>query len=233
MWLGEDPPEGQCLTLAKMVYAKLYQHNAQVLVHVRKERSLYKADYLPLYNTQQPQDQAYFYEETVNEEVVSILRKIGMHLTTAPQLIRQHFLDLQVKLPEVTRHSVFIYYAAFHSNVSPNASFPHSITDTKFGSVKKFKAFTNYLLELSDDVEMYGTCQFPSPPYGIPLLLTADNQLKKFDKNNKTIRSKFSSLFDESSDSFLHPEMMDVKYLKDYFLKPSAEKHWHIVCDIL
>ena len=233
IWLDENPPEGQCLTLAKIVYAKLYQHNASVLVHVRKEKTVYKADYLPLYNEQQPQDQAYFYEETMSEEVVSILRKIGMHLTAAPQLIHEHFLALQVRLPEVTRHSVFTYYAAFHSIVSPTASFPHPITDTKFGSVKKFKAFTNYLLELSNDEETYGTCQFPSPPYGIPLLLTADNHLKKFDKKNKTIKSKFSSLFQESSERFLHPEMMDVMYLKDYFLKPSADKSWHIVCDIM
>ena len=232
VWQDEDPPEGECLSLVKKVYDDLYRHNASVLARVQKEVkevTLYKAVFLPLQNMQTPQDQVYFYEKTLDVEVVSVLQSIGMHLTVAPKLVHNHFSAIGYKLPEVTRQSVFDYYAKFHCVVLPTEAYPLFITDTKFGSVQKFKAFINYLLEFSTSNHMY---QFPASPLGIPLLLTADCQIQKFDTNQKKILSQFCSLFPKSRDKFLHPELMNVSYPNDSFLSPGDE-NWPTVCDIV
>lgn len=44
---------------------------------------------------------------------------------------------------------------------------------------------------------------------GLPLLLTADGLLRKFDSNKPVYRSAFSDLFADRADLFVHPEFVD------------------------
>ena len=237
VWLPQCgyAPEGECLILAKTVYNKLHQQNSSILIHVNVvNEDTCRVDYLPLKNDNKPQDQPYFYDRSLSVELVHTLQKIGMRLTEAPVLLYRHFCDQNIELCMVTERSVFEYFSKFNSQVFPTASAaPALITETKFESVEDFKVFTKYILEPSEDDAKSRQFQFPMSPFGIPLLLTADNHLRKFDSNNKPIQTKFSALFPEISDKFLHPELMDVKYLKDYFLKPSADKHWDVVHSIM
>ena len=216
-------PEGECLDLAKMVYNKLYQENSFILVHLEEDTCVVK--FLPLINDVKPEDQPYFIDSEnevfKNEVLLTIFRKIGMQITEAPMWLYEHFLDLQKKLYMITRQSVYAYYSQFHSQILSYSDNPE-ITDTKFGSVQKFKLFTKYVCH---EMEL----QFPD---NIPLLLTADCHLRKFDVHNKAIRTEFSELFSDSKKRFLHPELMDVSYKNDYFLKPSP-KHWGIVSEIM
>ena len=202
-WLCDSPPEGQYLTLSRRIYSKLCQQNATVLVKLIKtdgnDTIKYTAIFLPLLDRILSQNQAYFYDRILSEEIVSITERIGMQLTEAPNFVYEHltvkvpritrnsvYEHLTVKVPRITRNSVYEYYEKFSEFVSPSESFPCLITATKFKSVERFKQFTEYLLGSSK--------RFPKLPIGVPLLLTADNQLWKFDIS-AAIRTKFSSIF--------------------------------------
>ena len=222
-WLIQDNPvpEGECLRLAKLVYYKLYLRNESVLVHLKEsDEGDYHTEFLPLVNKKYPSKQPYFYDRKKGS-LNSTLTRIGMHLTEAPTAIYEHFLQLNKELCRfrVTRESVFRFYCQFGLKVFSAKCTVQSITKTKFGSVENFKEFTLYLLQSDEG----GRLEYPSSPFHFPLLLTADGRLRKFDPNNKAIRSEFTDLFSNSKAMFLHPELMDINYEKDYFLKPNSK----------
>ena len=222
-------PEGECLSLAEMLYDKLYEMKAAILVHLEeKSKSEHEVTFLPLVNDKRPSFQAYFYDPK-KKELNAILRNIGMQLTEASVLVYEHFFDREIELFRVTKETVFRYYSKFHSQVFSTVSVKcEPIEDTKFKSVEEFKVFTMYILSPNEKSYLV----YPETPFNLPLLLTADGYLGYFNKEHKAIRTEYSELFKKSKDKFLHPEMMDIKYEKDYFLKPQREC-WEIVSDIL
>ena len=231
VWLPEYEfaPEGECLSLAEMVYDKLYKMKAAILVHLEeKSEGECKVTFLPLVNDKKASCQAYFYD-CEEKELNVILRNIGMQLTEASVLVYEHFLNRGKVLFRVTKETVFKYYSRFHSQVFSTVSVKHEpIEDTKFKSVEEFKVFTKYILSSDEDNYLV----YPNTPFKLPLLLTADGYLRHFDKEHKAIRTEFSELFNNSKDKFLHPDMMDIKYDKDYFLKPQRDC-WEIVHEIV
>jgi len=128
---------------------------------------------------------------------------------------------------------VYDYYTHFSGQASPNGRFPCAIDTTAFHSVVAFKRFSRYLLSpcQSSVTEEF---QFPNPPFGYPLLLTADGQLRNFDKRHKVISSRYSELFPQSREKFLHSRLLDLKYNTSYFLSPGIDSDsYAIVQDIL
>ena len=227
VWLPQcgRVPEGECLSMAKMVYSKLEKMNAPILVHFEEKNEV---NFLPLTDDENPVHQAYFCDQET-QGLNIILNNIGMRLTEAPILVYEHFLNQQIGLCRVTKRAVFQYYSRFSSQVFSSGSLkPEHINDTKFGSVENFKVFTKYIMTQNESF----CFEFPTSPFNLPLLLTADEYLRCFHKRSKAIRTEFSELFSGSKDRFLHPEMMDVVYDKDYFLKPKSE-YWEIVCGIM
>ena len=64
---------------------------------------------------------------------------------------------------------------------------------------------------------MQNSKKFPGDnPFGHPLLLTADNTLRKFDGSHKVLLSNYSHLFQKKLEIFLHPELLGI-YSKEYF----------------
>ena len=222
VWLTQygRAPEGECLILAQLVYDNFQKKNASILVYLHEtDEGLHHVKFLPLENTTEPWNQPYFYDRQ-RKELNAILRKIGMHLTEAPDVIYEHFAQRKRELNRVTQQSIFKYYSQFYyRSAELHVVKPSPISETKFGSVKDFKTFTECILVSTDD----GYLKYPESPFDKPLLLTADGCLRKFDPKNKVIRTQFSDLFLESRHMFLHPEMMDVNYVKDYFLKPHSQ----------
>ena len=229
VWLAQEhAPERECLRLAKMVYSKLRQCNEAILVHIDLGEDKYLVQFLPLFNDNDPSKQPYFYNRD-EESLTKTLRQIGMHLTEAPALVCDHFSQTGRALCTVTRESVFEYYSKFSVHVFSTSSVTHElVTETKFRSVEDFKRFTLYLLEHNES----GFLEYPKPPFCLPLLLTADANLRSFDKNNKAIRTEFSDLFSSCRKMFLHPKLLDIEYKKDYFLKP-GNIHRDIVRSIM
>ena len=179
----------------------------------------------------EPSSQVYFWSRSLApnsrldtqsvKAVKPILERIGMTITCAPLRIRDH-LKVKLEIPKTSPATVFEYYTKFHEQAAPGHDFPCSITDTEFQSINDFKVFTKYLLQYCSEVTENGHCEFPESPFGYPLLLTADGQLRAFDQNLKVISSKFSFLFPQSPDQFLHPELLGVSYRTTYFVSQGS-----------
>ena len=218
-----------------------------------------KVDWHPPKSTN-PSTQIYFWTSTSmsqsdeeRKEIKPVLESIGMKLTAAPRRFQDHFnKEIKVegeKLQYTTPKTVFEYYIRFCYQVSPTRQFPCTFTDTVFKEVTVFRRFTEYLLqELSNkpiglvlsttsQLQVAKDLHFPSPPFGHPLLLTADGQLRKFQENEKVLKSNFSPLFSKSQSKFLHPEMLSIQYNDGYFVhcSPLSDKNYslRLVCEIL
>ena len=209
-------------------------------------KSSYKIEWLQLFAESEPSKQAYFWEKPSTEvfsdsdgspslkTIPSILKSIGMQLTAAPMKLKRNFSCVDVKLPQALPPFVYKYYSAFHMQISPDGTFPCYLKDTSFGSVESFLNFTLYIIEPTSSDNEFGThYKFPDPgPFGLPLLLTADEQLRMFTEDDKVIRTSFSNLFLKMKKQFLHLSMLQVKYVKSYFLEPD-EKNWPLIQKIL
>ena len=248
-WLGRGfrPPETELLQVAKMVYQKLSIQNAMILATIKKlpvaataaskshspsSKCKFQIDWHSLVNEEEPSKQAYFWHPAtkVEKALAPVLENLGMHLTAAPMNLHRHFSDEEIKLLVASQDSVYKYYTMFYQQVAPMGSFPCHISNTVFQSVENFNMFTNYLLRTSE--EHYSYKEFPEPPFNLPLLLTADGQLRVFTGNEKVIYSHFSLLFPESADKFLHPEMLEMRYVLTYFQQCTPD-NWSLVSSIL
>ena len=235
-----SPPERIFLTLAKMVYRKLADRNENVLVSIKKieemktsrscsakGKQLFSVEWHPLLNNDNPSKQGYFWQPSRAEKgLAPILEKIGMNLVAAPLSLQKHFADLvtKVELPIASRQSVYQYYSKFYQQVS-ETGFPCHIRSTAFQSTDDFITFTEYFISKPFRV-------FPESPFGLPLLLTADEQLRQFDEQNKVINSRFVNLFPKCRERFLHPNMLRFNYTPTYFLEPSTVNS-SLICNIL
>ena len=253
-WLRREPPEGIFLSLAKMVYKKIAERNAEVLVSIKKfecmdasesfagkKRVSFTVEWHPLLNKDNPSKQGYFWRPSIEEKVLApILERIGMNLVAAPLRLQRLFADLETKveLPIASSQSAYTYYSNFYQQIS-ETGFPCHVRNTVFYATDSFKKFTEYLLVPESEPTaipavgfIAGPKVFPEPPFGLPLLLTADEQLRTFDEQNKVIKSGYVQLFPKCQESFLHPEMLKMNYVATYFLEPSAD-NWSLICSIL
>ena len=234
---NQPVPEGPWLKLAEDVYRKLASNNANLLATIESTQSTpstaasvevpsgpgaqFSVKWHPPKNQESSSSQVYFWaprRDHNDAPIKPILEHIGMKITCAPLRIKNHFHTVKCDIPETTPSSVYDYYTQFSGQVSPNGRFPCAIEATSFHSIADFKVFTMYFLQPSESE--LGSRVFPKPPFGHPLLLTADGQLRNFDKRNKVISSQYSQLFPESFEKFLHLELLNLKYSTDYFLAP-------------
>ena len=245
-WSSKEPMQDQTVPvdpwfkLAEDVYRKLASHNAYVLAIIESTQSTpstaapvqessepdtqYSVKWHPLMNSECRPSQVYFWAPRDGHDdapVKPILEHIGMKITCAPLRIKNHFHTVECDLPETSPSTVYAYYTHFSGQVRPNGRFPCAVEATTFYSIADFKIFTKYLLQPSESEP--GSREFPKPPFGHPLLLTADSQLRNFDKRNKVISSEYLQLFPQSFESFLHPELLDLKYESSYFLSAEVD----------
>ena len=221
------------LNLAKECYGKVVKSNSNILAVVKQSgmneertvggKKLY-VNWHPVKDVC-PSTQVYFWSAAsdLKKTLQPILEDIGIKITPAPIKIREYIndevSDEKSKCPSVTPTSVFTYYTQFPDQVSPNP-LPCVITATAFKCVTNFKLFTYYVLQESptDSKELF----FPDPPFDHPLLLTADGKLNKFDKSNKVILSTSVMFFPNSLASFVHPDFLEFKYSKTYFVEAES-----------
>ena len=258
-WLdkGKPLPEGMFRNLAIDVYVKLSEQNACVMVTITKQlpaedresSSLshtkhFSVEWHPLRNINNPSRQAYFWSpiSESERELAPILESIGMNLSAASIRFRDHLSNCRetgerhghkIELPPTASSlTAFEYYSMFYQQVAPTGQFPCHIKDSAFQSVEKFQKFTKYVLKESAEKKLYEYKEFPSSPDGLPLLLTADEKLRKFDMEDKVITSHYSKLFTDNKERFLHPAMLGVAYIHQYFVQP-CDENWVLVHNIL
>ena len=219
------------LSLAKDVYRTLLKHNPSILAVITKVASphaqvgheKFKIDWHCL-RSEDKSNQVYFWTNSGGYDrkcLQPILEKTGMKITNAPYRVKSHFngvlAEKEYRLPSTTPQSVFAYYTQYYKKVS-SSGFPADIKETSFVTVEDFKMFTRYLL-----LPKGSCCEFPSNPFGYPLLLTADSKLRLFIADEKTLFSKFSELFPKSQSKFLHSQFLDINYSSAYFLSCSLD----------
>ena len=158
-----------------------------------------------------------------------VFETIGMILTSAPIRIRDHFSHVGTDIPMTTQDVVFDYYASFNTQVllGSNLKFPSHVEDTKFKTIDRFKILLNYLRVKKDAIYEY-----VKVPFGVPLMVTADENIRVCNENSKVVISEHSALFQHSLHRFLHPYLINLNLSKDYFIKETACSY-HDIHDIL
>ena len=228
------------------VFAVISDEPSTEAIDAAKSGTTLKVDWHPP-KSASPSTQIYFWRTTSmaasdeeRKQVKPILESIGMKLTAAPVMFQDYFNKvIKVegdKLQHTTPKTVFDYYIRFCCQVTPTRQFPCALTDTIFKEFDVFRRFTEYLLQ--QDLKPHPTglpvsitsqsasqettiLYFPSQPFGHPLLLTADGQLRKFKENGKVLKSSFSHLFPKCLNKFLHPKMLRIRYSDGYFVNCS------------
>ena len=249
------------LELAKNVYKSLLDLNSKVLAVIVTEKGAtctpstehdsepsnpLQVQWHPI-RSSDPSTQVYFWKRSSKwkeEDVKPIIESIGMNLTLAPRRIQEHInnemTEEATKLEHTSPESVYAYYIHFSDQASQTTQFPCELIRTVFGNVAVFKTFLKYLLQPSE--ENSKVLRFPEEPFGQPLLLTADETLRTFNRGQKVLRSEFSHLFTQSLDKFLHPELLDIAFAQDLFVCAPLEDNiffagnlpeFSVVCDIL
>ena len=238
-----DRLDKQWLAFAKECYAKLNEANPKVLVTVVQAKDMCEqaagramkiiVEWHPLKSVN-PSTQVYFWHDTNEQKKVlqPIFEAVGMLITPAPMRIRRYLKNelngKDARCPEICPNSVYNYYTLFSSQIlSLSSTFPCEVQSTMFKCVLSFKLFTQYILNCLMTTDSKNL-EFPKPPFGYPLLLTADNKLRRFDADNKVIHSHFVDLFPMSSYHFLHPKFLDIQYSKKYFIAEDCDySHIH------
>ena len=237
------------LTLAKQVFQVLSLHNAPVLAvitnialmspgHVPTDSSPKKSSdhsndqctikWHSLKNIEVPSSQVFFWQGSGKEmhKVRLILERIGMNITCAPLWIMNHFKQAKCEIPITSPDTVCQYYMDFYSKISEQP-FPCSIEVTSFSTVDDFKKFTKYLLGSTERKASFpkdSEKSFPKDPFGYPLLLTADKQLRLFEKGDKVLHSEHAHLFPKYPNKFLHKDLLELPYSHSYFLSPTDDE---------
>ena len=168
-----------------------------------------------------------------------VFRRLGILLTDAPCWIWKHFKFVSVIIPEAKPLSVFEYFSKHSSEAIHTV--PCKIKDSVFKDVDSFKCFIKFItyddlvtLKNSPGEDKTYLCRrFTSepPPFGLPLLLTADGVLRALNEDDKVISSVFWEVFSFKLDKFLHPHLHELKLDPAYFLQAS-DKNWNLVQDI-
>ena len=202
---SQHNPEKEWKVLAETVFMKLLEDNAPILASLEQLKKVDKSPtFMVKWSVLQdaiPFNQAYFIPEPCRGYVSSqslkeLLIKVGMTITCAPYHLKTHFSE---KLCEATPSDVFNFYTKFYSILVPDV--PCHVSQTQFETADAFTKFTFYI---STPNLLLAAHRYPHSPFGYPLLLTADEYLRVFDKSYRVLSSKYSDLFPKSSSEFLH-----------------------------
>ena len=196
--------------LGKAVFEKLWLLNPELLVSESLEDDMFIAHWHLIHNEDDPFHQAYFHPHN-KKDIIPILKMISMIITCAPHCLYKHLKCFGSSTAKPL--SVFKFYSKFCHEIIQN-DFPCCIQNTPFQTVQNFLIFLNYLLH-SKKQTTYN--EFVNSPFGHPLLLTADNQLRIFDENDKVMNSRYSYVFPKSSFRFLNESLVDLKMDQSYF----------------
>ena len=216
--------------ICSMVFQLMWQKNLQLLAaelkknevsHTKSQQVSWVAQW-HRFQSDIPRNQAYF-KSTASTEVKQVLRQLGMILTSAPHILCSHLLSQEVQPAVLSRDSVYKYYSKFHTLIIGKC--PHPLSQSPFKTMENLCFFLNYLLSVSfKGLEIQH--EFPDFPDGIPLLLTADSQLRLFSNPPEVLCSNYAQLFKNSSSWILHQGVMKAveKLSSTYFISNLSSK---------
>ena len=239
-------PENEMKDLARITYENLGAGRCRVLVVVNKNEIVakkqspqkkpeYMMEWHPVLNDDAAKQVHFWKTSEEKQSLPPILKRIGIVLSAAPMWIKEHFDSVEVNIPQALPGVVYQYYTQHFHQISRTQSFPIHISDTSFRNVDSMKNFIKYVVEKyvsENGEETYSSFLFPSSPFGYPLLLTADEQVRLFSEKDKVISSEHSQIFKKVLGKFLHSTIFELKLDRNYFVQPSQE-NWELVRRIL
>ena len=201
----------QWQTLAKLVFLGLWTENVAILVSEACDNNLIKPVWHVLHDDNNRFSQAYFLPGTQSKDVIPVLRRIGMTLTCALNVLHKHCKEFGslIAKPEQT----FDFYCNFHPRI---IECPKIVKSTPFKSEQEFATFLKYLMKRCENSLHF---EFFKPPYELPLLLTADGYIRHFQENEKVLSTVYAELFPNSSSAFLHSDILKLRMSPLYFLQ--------------
>ena len=246
--------------ILKQLYKILIDTNPNILCIIlsKKKTNLIHLviEWQPLISISE-EDQVYFWGTTEDHKVIHpILESIGMNITYSPSYLQRQFNSCLTndmkKLPSISPATVFEYYTACSSYSELKGMTMKAISSTVFENPKKFLVFLKFLLHFplseaekpanstsvhhfitNSRVENYDG-MFPNCPFSHFLLLTADDNLREFDRNAKVLCSEFVNLFTDYQDKFVHPLLLELKMNQTYFIcEHSVEENKEYAVDLI
>ena len=209
-------PEGMWLQVAKDVYKSLVKQNACILC--QKVEVAGKSEIQVQWHPIKGRDEIdQIYLPCANSNLTKLLVRMGLKFTCIPLSLKSFFLEVEEELPKINPNIAFKSFDVL-CKAKSNVAYPCPVECTVFKSTDDFVLFTKYVLQTQGN----GFLKFPTTPFSLPLILTADNYLHPLTKSMQVIKSSNSSLFPNSKQCFMHPHLVTLNYSSEYFLPPNA-----------
>jgi len=196
--------------IATTVYRLLASSNQPVLPIIREElplidvaspnRSFIKYGTKPLCPCwwvppcSEKEDQQAFFSLLSHPDLENLLLKVGVPIVKASPKIYSHFKEAAATVKTVSPDIVMAFLAKATRSIDV---LPCSIDNTTFKHASCLKLLIEYCMK--DD-------NFLQRLTGLPLLLTDDEVLRRFDSNNPVFLTPHSSLLSSQKDLFVHKE---------------------------
>ena len=142
-------------------------------------------------------DQTYFVISGLEDDFLHLLIRIGLPvLLHAPRRIHSGFRSAGITLHEVSPRSIIDFLREFESRRSSCKidNLPEKLKTTVVKTIPELSALIEYCCEDED---------FSNQLEGLPLLVTADDYLRVFDRRQPVFLSEFSGLFPTQSHLFV------------------------------
>ena len=192
----------QWTVLARAVFRKICRQDHKLLPLTKKPLEAFdvspqrSGESIPKGVTQcfwLPPSQGFF--DTMSEsdnKLRTILLTVGFNLLYSPQRIFNDFKKAGATVKEITPEVVVQFLKEQPSNIG---TIPCPVGETKLGSVVGVLLLLSYCMEAAS---------FAKQMFGFPLLLTEDNVLRRFRKDDQVFLSLFADLVPDHRSRFIH-----------------------------
>ncbi|XP_052814238.1 sacsin-like [Mya arenaria] len=131
--------------------------------------------------------------------VKSIMMRIGMKIVESSDIVKQSIEEVNLKVFSCSPGLALKYILETDVKISGL-----HIEQSCFTSVEHFKKLISFIIRCN---------QFERVAEGLPLCLTQDQFLQKFDSNNPVFCSMYVSLIPGSSNEFMHKDILNIPTL--------------------
>ncbi|XP_078349603.1 sacsin-like isoform X1 [Oculina patagonica] len=141
-------------------------------------------------------DQQAYFSNISNPDLEKLLLKVGVPIVNSPPKLYSNFKEAVAKVKTVSPDIVMAFLAKTRHYMDV---LPCSIDSTTFKHASGLKLLMEYCMKDDDFLQRLN---------GLPLLLTDDEVLRKFDSKNPVFLTPYSSLVSSQKDLFVHKEFI-------------------------
>ncbi|WAR11117.1 SACS-like protein [Mya arenaria] len=148
--------------------------------------------------------------KVLQNPVKSIMMRIGMKIVESSDIVKQSIEEVKLKVFSCSPGLALKYILETDVKISGL-----HIEQSCFTSVEHFKELISFIIRCN---------QFERVAEGLPLCLTQDQFLQKFDSNNPVFCSMYVSLIPGSSNEFMHKDIVSYFKKKNYLFERGVLK---------